>query len=467
MAKTVKKDWSDRINPVLLKEIRQHFHNNGILSVMGGLLAAQLLLLVIVQFQVSERGDSYFGNGAVMFGFVVAGMAVAAYLICSLGTLIRFATERRERDLDFTYLTVLSPNRVIWGKLAVAIIMTVFIFSLCLPFMVIAYFLRGIEMGRMLMISLALFPAVCVASQLGILIGSSGQRWIAAAFLVASIFGSMFLVGFLFAMFSGFGGPVSPLGSLLLWYGVGGIILGTLYALSVATISPRYSNRMLPVRLSLLGIIALAPLIGLGAALVGGLSDYLKAALTALAVIGVCVSGFCATLAAFERIDPGERVLRKRPRNPVGRAVHFLISSGALGGVLLANLMMLFSGLIVFGAWLSGFSGSGGLALWISAGCYFLAYANIAILLAMKMKILPGWGWWGITVTALVVLPLLFGGVFSILFKNYIWFFFLTTPFCVSGFHSAGWGIALVGPLLALTTLLVVVRQIRAEGRRK
>ena len=450
MANPMKKDWSDRINPVLVKEIRQHFHNFGILSVMGALLAGELVLLAVMQYQASEFHGSYTDSGTIMFAFLAGGMVLAAYFVCSFGSMIRFTTERRSRELDFSYLTTLPPNRIVWGKFAVALVMTVFIFALCLPFMVIAYFLRGIEMGEMLLISLAALPLICIASQLGILIGSAGQRWLVSLFFVASFFAGQPLMIIVVVMFFGSGSMDSPIGVLLLWYGVGGIVLELLYALSVAAVGSRFSNRMLPVRISLMAAIALSPLIGLGAGIIADIMNLWEPALAALVVAASCIAGFCATLAAFERQDPGERVLRKRPRNLVGHFAHFLVSSGAWGGIVLAYLMMLFAagaGAVFF---LLNPTDGEDLALWVSGGCYFLVYANIAILMARRWKILPGWGWWAITLIVLVALPLLFGGVAAVIDGAYAPYCFLTTPFCLAK-PELGW----FGPLLAVILLAV------------
>ena len=466
MEKPGKKDWSDRVNPVLVKEIRQHFHNFGILTVMGALLAAELILLVAMQYQMTASHSEFTGFGAVMFGFLAGGMTLAAFLICSLGTLIRFTAERRSRELDFSFLTVLSPNRIVWGKLAGTLVMTVFLFSLCLPFMVIAYFLRGIGMVQMLLIALALLPLIGIASQFGILVGAAGRRWLISLFFLASFFFAQPLGVAIILLFTDAGGVDSPFGAMLLWYGISGIVLEVLYALTVAAVGARFSNRMLPVRISLIAAVGLSPLIGLG---VGVLSDTLplwKPALAALGIAASGIAGFCATLAAFERLDPGTRVLRGRPRNPVGRFAHFLVSSGGWGGVALAFLLMLLATAAAAALYLADPIFGGGMSLWIAAGCYFLFYADVAILAARRWKILPGWGWWIVALVVFVVLPLLFGGLFALIDKTHAALYFATTPFCLVGFDSAGKALAWVGPLLAVVSLAFTGAVMLKPGRK-
>ena len=58
MEKKSVRDWSDRLNPVFIKEMRQYFHNRGILAVMGVLLLVQLLMLVVMQLQVAGSRTS-------------------------------------------------------------------------------------------------------------------------------------------------------------------------------------------------------------------------------------------------------------------------------------------------------------------------------------------------------------------------------------------------------------------------
>lgn len=466
MAKTVKKDWSDRVNPVLVKEIRQHFHNFGILTVMGALLAAELVLLVAMQYQMAAVHSEFTGSGAVMFGFLAGGMTLAAFFVCSLGTLIRFTTERRSRELDFSFLTVLSPNRIVWGKLAGTLVMTVFIFSLCLPFMVIAYFLRGIGMLQMLLITLALLPLIGIASQFGILVGAAGQRWMISLFFLASFFFAQPLGMALILLFTDAGGVHSPFGAMLLWYGVSGIVLEVLYALSVAAVGSRFSNRMLPVRISLIAAVGLSPLIGLGVGVLAGSALLWKPVLAGLAIAASGVAAFCGTLAAFERLDPGTRVLRRRPRNPVGHFAHFLVSSGAWGGVCLAFLLMLVAAAAAISLYLADPLFGATPCLWTAGGCYYLFYADVAILAARRWKILPGWGWWTVTLVVFLVLPLLFGGLFSLIDKGHAAFYFATTPVCLIGFGSGGRALAWIGPLLAVVSLAFTGAVMLKPGRK-
>lgn len=454
-----RRDWSDWLNPVLVKELRQYFHNYGILAVMGVMLVVQLLLLVVMQYQVSESKDEFIGSGAVMFGMVAAGMALAAFLVCAVGSLLRFTAERRDRELDFSFISTISPNRIIWGKLLGAFVMTVFVYALCLPFMVIAYFLRGIAMSDMLLAALAILPAVLIAAQLGILVGSAGKRWlIGAYFLGMSVFGIFCLVFFaaFSAMFVSQSGSTAAL--VLLWYVVCAILLGLFYALSVAAVSSRQANRMLPVRIFLLCALAVMPLLGGGIAWMSdGRLGLVQGMLFTFVVGGAFIAGICATLAAFERHDPGERVRRGWPRNPAGRFACFLVSSGAWGGVALAMLIVL--GMAGASAGLYTMDPDAGRAglLWCSVACYLLFYANIAVWASVHWKALPGWCFWAFGMILFVFVPLLFCGLVAVVSNVNLELLLITTPFCLVNYAPGGEIMACFGPLFALFSLILAI----------
>ena len=151
------RDLSDYLNPVLVKEIRQSFHNRFILFTMAGLLTGQMIALAGVRYawDASEMLNSPVGEFLLVPLVLLLGACI--YCVCGLAGELRFTAERRDRELDFTAITTLSPFRILSGKLAGVLVMALFLISLCLPFLVISYFLRGIEMRAMLLTILILF----------------------------------------------------------------------------------------------------------------------------------------------------------------------------------------------------------------------------------------------------------------------------------------------------------------------
>ena len=473
MNKKVRRDWSDWLNPVFVKEMRQYFHNRGIVAIMGVLLIGQLLFLVVMQLQTAERRSEYSGSGAVMFGMVAAGMALAAFLVSAVGTLVRFTAERRDRELDFSRITTLSPNRIVWGKLCGALVMTIFIYALCLPFIVIAYFLRGIAMSDMLFVALEILPPILIASLAGILTGCAGKRWLAGVYLLGLFGFGLFCLGFFgFLAASHAAGTSLNIGIVLFWCTFCLFPFGLLYALCVAALSSRQANRMLPVRLFLVAALLLTPLFGLAIAwLSDGRIDPLPAALFAFGIGGAFIAGICATLAAFERHDPGRRVRRSWPRNRVGKFAFFLVSSGAWGGLALAWLIVLAMGVVaalLFAIMPDG--GRTGIAVlcWGAVSCYFLFYAQLGVWAGAHWKILPGWCYWLFSVVLFVFLPLLFCGLAAMVVDVNVEFLLITTPFCLVNIQPGNeMAMAVFGYLFAFATLALAVSSHVVSMRRK
>ncbi len=406
----MKRDWSDYLNPVLVKEIRQYFHNRLLYVMTGLLLAGQLVVLLYMQ--TATREEQY--PGAVFFYIIVAGIVIAAFLVCGLTTERRFAEERADKELDFSRTTPLSSFQIVWGKLAGALIMSCYLYALCLPFIVIAYFLRGIEMGDMLLATLFIFPAILLAAQIGILFGASGKRWMIWLYCAAMVWftwsGGMFSFAFIQLTRHGFG-----MGALVICLQICFLllILGLIFVISVAAVNHSAANRMLPTRIYWLGILLLAPVAALLMNLAVDSSDWQKFLFGGIMTGGfIAVSG-CATLAAFERDNAGWRVTRRCPRQFFKRLGYFLISSGWSGGILLAWLMLLamiaMLGLVAFvdSAIVDTDFQRTILGL-VSAILFFIGCAEFAIYLHLNSK-LPGWAWWLIIQFSLSVLGMLFG----------------------------------------------------------
>ncbi|MDR0931967.1 MAG: hypothetical protein LBM70_02980 [Victivallales bacterium] len=469
MASSIKNqsNWSDWLNPVLVKELRQYFHNRGILITMGGLLIAQLLLLIIMQYRASENAsDIYFRNGQMMFMFVAIGMGLAAFLICAVSSLFRFTEERRDRELDFSLISTITPNRIIMGKLLGAFIMFWFIAALTLPFMAIAYFLRGILVYDMLLFVLSIVPPIMIAVQLGILMGSAGKRYLYGPYYITMfLFGIYYLIIIILLSNMIFRTAGRPLAALFIVYTISVLFIGLLYALSVAAISARQANRMRPVRLFLLFALVMIPLLGVGFAWLDaqGRLQLASSMLFAAVLGGGIISAICATLAAYERHDPGLRVMLKCPEESIRRAIYLLTSSGAWGGVALSAIIMLLTAGLAWLLW-SYEPTMGAVALeWCCPMCFFLFYAYLAVAVSEKQKVLSGWLIWMFVVIVFLIAPLLLGGIIAIGLKFDSQITLIATPFYGFTDYRYRGVVAYIGPFLAVLTLFIAVA-LRKKG---
>ncbi len=428
----------DRLNPVFVKEMRQYFHNRILLSLMGLFLVGELMLLVFMRF-LQEQGEKALGS--TMFWILTAGMTGCTLLVTAWGGYERFSAERRLAELDYSKIADLTPFRIISGKLLGALVMTAFLLSLTVPFMLIAYFLRGISIPMMGSVLLMLIPPVLMTVQLGLLAASTGLRWSGAPAFGAALIGWLILAGVT-------GGIASSRYSSLTWTALFFFLLFAalfliLFSWTAAVMSSPLSNRSMPVRICHLAIFVLSPLLGITAAnidLMGprGWNETCAVLLTGLAAAGSIIAALTCSTAVWERESPGERVLRSAPKNVFGRFAYFLISSGPGGGIMLAWIfqLILFGNVLVLMPCCGASVGMLQAArFFLNLGFYALAYSQIALLLRWKFPKFPGWTAWIVSCAVFAALPLIpfFLFVFSQQFRGTedVVFLLVTTPFAI------------------------------------
>src|SRR5688572_19398166 len=107
-------DWSDRISPIVVKEVRQ--------MVRGREFNYSFGLSLLVGLTVAAYGGVQASNGSVAAGAgILAGLivclSVIGIVIVPMGTFHALRSEKAEQTLDLITLTDLTPRRIIIGKL--------------------------------------------------------------------------------------------------------------------------------------------------------------------------------------------------------------------------------------------------------------------------------------------------------------------------------------------------------------
>ncbi len=373
----MKYKWDDYLNPVLVKEVRQYFHNRTLVILTEVLLGVQLISLLFMEYFV--KGDSLDNPaGRALFTVLAIGLGISGFVVCGLGTERRFTEERANQELDFARITPLSPFQIIWGKLASAMVMACYFFALCLPFVVIAYFLRGIEMGVMLQVALIIFISLLLSAQIAILCGTAGKRWMIILYLLGMYqFLQIFLgLGVMLAVRSPFGNKSLPF--VLIELVVALLICGFIFVMSMASVNHPAANRILPVRVYAVCLIPAGTLVGWLIGILSDSPDIWKFIVWGLMTGLTLAAAGCATLTVFEREHPGLRVTRYCPESGWGRLLYFLFSSGWSGGILLSWILMLVLGAVAI---VPPTEESG---IFLFNAMYWIACAEFAILLHTK-----------------------------------------------------------------------------------
>jgi hypothetical protein len=379
--------FSDRINPIVVKELRQAVQSRFVIAALLTLLSIQLVAIGI--YIVSSGASlSGFYAGQQSFLMLFGILQVIGVIFVPLYTGARLAAERSDTNVDLLFITTIKPRSVIAGKMFAAVTLTALIYTACMPFMAFTYFLRGIDLPS-IFISLGVgFVVVVACAQVAVFVACMP---VGRAF--KAIFGLVGLVIFGIVYFATMGAATS-----LVNHGVGGtgfwrtviatslavcFLVGLFFVMSVALIMPVASNRALPVRLF---ITAAWLLWGVAAAADGMIEDSSAPLIIWLAVFEI-VFALALFAAVSERDRPGRRVTRSIPKSPFGRAGAFFFFSGATGGVAWASVMIAMT-LTVAWVWAQIFPRNGnvgdlvGSAKWMGGMClYFFCYAMTGALL--------------------------------------------------------------------------------------
>jgi hypothetical protein len=348
-------DW---INPIVVKEVRQAVKSRLVVSV---LMVFLVLMLVVMGFALTfqqTRNDFGGGNsglGREVFSWLQGFLLPTIMLVVPVYAAIRMGAERSETNADLLFISTLSPSAIISGKFVASLVFAMLIFSIFAPFMVFTYLLRGVDMPTILFVLwmdlMGMFAATMFALFLASIPGALALR----VFAVFSGFMFVFLCfGYVF------GGSMAMIWSPqeittrpeVMWPVIGAVTtlvvanLVLLYFYAVALVSPISSNRILPIRLTLLinwvttgGAMAYWSINAASMGLVGP-PQIAQFPIALFLVYNMIVLSVQFLISTCERDSWGPRVARTIPKNLLLRIPAFLLYTGAAGGVLFSLGLM-------------------------------------------------------------------------------------------------------------------------------
>ena len=333
----------DAFNPIVVKELRQ--------AVQGKFVAAVLIMLLIIQLTAvgliiinSRDITTNFDAGRDAFMILQSIMLGICLLFVPAYTAFRLGSERSDSNVDLLFITTIRPRAIIGGKIFASLAITVLIFSACMPFMVFTYWLRGIDLPSIFVMLAFSFLIVVGAVHLATFIASIPANRVFKILLGVGglcILPQMFVASLTLSFSLLQSGVGSRLNSWEFWGPASAVILivltmiGLLFFMSVALITPISANRALAVR----SYMMIVWMIG---GVVGGVISYIDRNDTAIVVWSIVTAailfiGFFVSVS--ERDTLGSRVLHTIPRSGLRRLPAFLVFSGAASGVIWCLLM--------------------------------------------------------------------------------------------------------------------------------
>ena len=351
---------NDKLNPIVVKELRQAVQGKFLIVVLICFLCLQLLTVAL--FLTNESASESFNAGRNICRVLLGILLATGLLFVPAYTGIRLASERADANVDLLFITTLRPRSIIWGKFFAGLILTILIYSACMPFMTFTYLLRGVDLLSLFVLLALIFIVVAGSIQCAMLIGclpanrifkvilGIGWFWVIVTLFIPLIV-IMFMPGGL--LDSGIG---SQLGSWKFWRGAlgvlgGGAALIILCALlSTALISPLSANRALPVRIFMTAVWLLTG----GCAAIWSMEINGLQPIWLWGFINMLLFSIGLFVAVSERESLGQRVRQDIPRRLLPRWLAFFFYSGAASGVAWSSLMIILTALPI-AAWIGVF----------------------------------------------------------------------------------------------------------------
>jgi hypothetical protein len=176
-------DFSDRLSPILVKELRQGLRQP---TFVVAFLCLQVLLCIVVFVSVvSAPVGSQAGLrvGGTVSGFFFTLLAIAILVVQPLRGLSALATEIKADTLDLLLLTRLNSWRITFGKWLALVSQSALLVVAVFPYLILRYYLGGMQLFSELLALFTLF--IASASLTGIAVGFSATASVVIRGLVA------------------------------------------------------------------------------------------------------------------------------------------------------------------------------------------------------------------------------------------------------------------------------------------
>ena len=175
-------DWSDRISPIVVKEIRQMVRGREFTYSFGLSLIAGLL---VAFFGLADALTSVGTSGAKVFSALMVCLGLLGIGVVPIATFSALRNERADQTLDLITQTALSPRSIVVGKLITQWIKLLMLFAGLAPFITISFLLGGIDLQTILISLAVLFMwSMWVCAMCLFLSSASQSRAMSAAVFI-------------------------------------------------------------------------------------------------------------------------------------------------------------------------------------------------------------------------------------------------------------------------------------------
>jgi hypothetical protein len=164
--------WSDRIHPVIVKELRQTVRSGTVLASMQleGLLLLGTMLTRFGGLGGNVPLDSAIGKD--LFQLLVALSFSLTLILIVFSASTRILDERIPGEIDLLYTTPLEASSIIRAKLFCGLYEALLHFSMALPALFLCTLLRGVDVVSVLISLIVAIPLLLAPLQAMIFVGT-------------------------------------------------------------------------------------------------------------------------------------------------------------------------------------------------------------------------------------------------------------------------------------------------------
>lgn len=132
----------DRINPIMVKELRQAVRGKFIWGVLLLFLGFQC---IIFTFSLENEGVYSSNSGSQTMSFLLYILSISSLMLIPIYAGFRFAAESREGSDELLFITTITPHSIIRGKFLASMSIVLLLYSAFAPFMAMTFFLSGVD----------------------------------------------------------------------------------------------------------------------------------------------------------------------------------------------------------------------------------------------------------------------------------------------------------------------------------
>lgn len=196
--------YSDRLNPMVVRDVRQSLKNRLFLLVFFLLLTASWLTSTLGV--LSYRSIlAYVEVGPDFFRWYLIGLIGCLVFVVPAGAFFSMSQEFRDNAFEVLAVTTLSPSNIVFGKLQGTLVMILVYASAVAPFLSLSYLLGGIGLINVLFSLLVLGMVSLTLSLFALMMGSLAQKpWLEVLNLIILLIASLITSGVAYAMLTAF-----------------------------------------------------------------------------------------------------------------------------------------------------------------------------------------------------------------------------------------------------------------------